>query len=284
MRAFYPLQTLCRVLSVSTSGFADWHRCGGPVHWLSDMQLLTLIRSIYAEFKGAYGAPRIYRELKSRGYPVSKTRVRVMMQQHGIRGRHKRRYKVTTDSKHSLPVAPNTLNREFNMAAPDKAWTVDITYIPTREGWLYLAVVMDLYSRAIVGWAMDSRMTRELVMDALRMARFRRNPAPGLLHHSDRGSQYCSHDYQGLLREYGMRVSMSRKGNCWDNAPMESFFNSLKNERVFHEDYATRAAAKQDLFEYIEVFYNRKRSHSSIGYRTPAQHYAAWFEQERRAA
>jgi putative transposase len=139
-----------------------------------------------------------------------------MMQQHGIRGRHKRRYKVTTDSKHSLPVAPNTLNREFNVVAPDKVWTVDITYIPTREGWLYLAVVMDLYSRAIVGWAMDSRMTRELVMDALRMARFRRNPAPGLLHHSDRGSQYCSHDYQGLLREYGMRVSMSRKGNCWD--------------------------------------------------------------------
>jgi putative transposase len=149
--------------------------------------------------------------------------------------------------------------------------TADITYIPTREGWLYLAVVMDLHTRAIVGWAMDGRMTRALVISALRMARFRRKPRPGLLHHSDRGSQYCSHDYQALLVEYGIQASMSRKGNCWDNAPMESFFNSLKNERVFHRSYVTRAEARKDLFDYIEVFYNRKRRHSSIGYQTPAQ-------------
>jgi putative transposase len=148
--------------------------------------------------------------------------------------------------------------------------------LPTREGWLYLAVVMDLYTRMIVGWSMDGRMTRELVMNALRMARFRRKPAPGVLHHSDRGSQYCSHDYQALLAEYGMVASMSRKGNCWVNAPMESFFNSLKNERVFHEDYATRAAAKQDVFEYIEMFYNRRRRHSALGYRSPAEHHAVW--------
>lgn len=284
MRAHYPLQSLCRMLSVSTSGFADWKACGGPTQWLSDAQLLALIRSVYAEFNGAYGSPRICRELKSRGHPVSKARIRRLMQQHGIRARHKRRYKVTTDSKHTLPVAPNLLNRQFRTSAPDQVWTADITYIPTREGWLYLAVVMDLYTRAIVGWAMDGRMTRDLVMGALQMARFRRQPARGLLHHSDRGSQYCSHDYQALLAEYGMQASMSRKGNCWDNAPMESFFNSLKNERVFHEDYATRAEAQQDLFEYIEVFYNRKRRHSSLGYRTPAQQHAAWFEQEGKAA
>ncbi|MEN3033131.1 IS3 family transposase [Chromobacterium amazonense] len=284
VRDAYPLQSLCRLLSVSTSGFANWKGCGGPALWLSNAQVLALIRSIHAEFNGAYGSPRIYQELKSRGFPVSKARIHRLMTLHGIRARHKRRYKATTNSKHALPVAPNLLNRQFDVAAPDQVWTTDITYIPTREGWLYLAVVMDLYSRVIVGWAMDGRMTRELVMDALRMARFRRKPAPGLLHHSDRGSQYCSHDYQALLAEYGMRASMSRKGNCWDNAPMESFFNSLKNERVFHEDYATRAEATQDLFEYIEVFYNRKRRHSSLGYRTPEQQYAAWFEAAGKAA
>lgn len=274
LRKDYPLQTLCKVLNVSTSGFADWQACDTPTHWLSNTQLLVLVRSIYAEFKGAYGGPRIYRELKSRGYPVSKTRLQRLMQTHGIRARHKRRYKATTNSKHTLPTAPNLLNREFDTTAPDEVWTADITYIPTQEGWLYLAVVMDLNTRAIVGWAMDARMTKDLVIRALRMARFRRNPKPGALHHSDRGSQYCSHDYQMLLSEYGMQVSMSRKGNCWDNAPMESFFNSLKNERVFHRRYKTRAEAHKDLFDYIEVFYNRKRRHSSIGYRTPAEQYA----------
>ena len=242
------------------------------------------MRSTFAEFDGAYGAPRVYRELKAKRYPVSQERVRRLMQRAGLRARHKRRYKVTTDSKHSLPVAPNLLNRQFDVAKPDQVWTTDITYIPTQEGWLYLAVVMDLYTRAIIGWSMDSRMTRELVMGALRMARFRRRPPPGVLHHSDRGSQYCSHDYQQLLRGYGMTASMSRKGNCWDNAPMESFFNSLKNERVFHRRYADRAEAKADLFDYIKVFYNRKRRHSSLNYQSPAVHYAAWLERERLAA
>lgn len=283
-RDTYPLAALCRVLSVSTSGFADWKSCDGPTQWLSDDQLLALIRSIHAEVKGSYGSPRMLEELKARGFPASKGRVRRLMQAHGIRARHKRRYKATTNSKHKLPVAENTLAREFKTESPDQVWTVDITYIPTGEGWLYLAVVMDLYSRMIVGWAMDERMTRELAMDALRMARFRRKPAPGLLHHSDRGSQYCSGDYQALLAGYGMRCSMSRKGNCWDNAPMESFFNSLKNERVFHERYSTRDAARLDLFEYIEGFYNRRRRHSSIGYRTPIQQYEAWFEKEKLAA
>lgn len=283
-RDSYPLQTLCEMLDVSTSGYADWKKCGGPTHWLSDEQLLALIRAVHAEYRQAYGSPRITAELKSRGIPASLERVKRLMKENGIRAKHKRRYKATTDSKHALPVAPNLLERQFVASGPEQVWTADITYIPTREGWLYLAVVMDLYTRMIVGWSMDSRMTRELVMDALRMARFRRKPRPGMLHHSDRGSQYCSHDYQALLSEYGMVASMSRKGNCWDNAPMESFFNSLKNERVFHEDYETRAKAKQDLFEYIEVFYNRRRRHSALGYRSPEQHYAAWLAEQKLAA
>lgn len=283
-RDFYPLRALCEVLDVSTSGYADWKSCGGPTQWLSDKQILSLIRSVHAEFKGAYGSPRITEELKARDIPASKERVRKLMNKHGIRARHKRRYKVTTDSKHQLPVAPNLLDRQFDTAAPDQAWTADITYIPTREGWLYLAVVMDLYTRMIVGWSMDNRMSKELVLNALHMARFRRKPKPGLIHHSDRGSQYCSHDYRALLVECGMQASMSRKGNCWDNAPMESFFNSLKNERVFHEDYATREEAKRDLFDYIEAFYNRKRRHSSLAYQSPAQHYANWLLKEKRAA
>lgn len=280
----YPLQALCGLLAVSTSGYADWKACGGPTQWLSDGQLLGLIRSVHVESKQAYGSPRITAELKDRGIPVSRERVRRLMQAQGIRARHKRRYKVTTDSKHTLPVAPNLLNRQFETAGPEQAWTADITYIPTREGWLYLAVVMDLYTRMIVGWSMDSRMTRELVMNALHMARFRRKPQPGLLHHSDRGSQYCSGNYQALLAECGMVASMSRKGNCWDNAPMESFFNSLKNERVFHENYATREEAKRDLFDYIEVFYNRRRRHSALRYKCPAQHHAAWLLKQKLAA
>jgi len=283
-RDSYPLQALCEMLGVSTSGYFDWKKCGGPTHWLSDEQLLALIRSVHAEYRQAYGSPRISEELKSRGIPVSLDRVKRLMRENGIRAKHKRRYKATTDSKHALPVAPNLLDRQFETSAPDQVWTADITYIPTREGWLYLAVVMDLYTRMIVGWSMDGRMTRELVMNALRMARFRRKPAPGVLHHSDRGSQYCSHDYQALLAKYGMVASMSRKGNCWDNAPMESFFNSLKNERVFHEDYATREDAKRDVFEYIEVFYNRRRRHSALGYRSPAEHYAVWIMEHKLAA
>lgn len=206
------------------------------------------------------------------------------MQANGIRARHKRRYKATTDSKHSFPVAPNVLNRQFRTVRPDQVWVADITYLPTAEGWLYLAAVMDLHTRMIVGWAMDSRMTRDLVINGLRMARFRRKPKAGLIHHSDRGSQYASHDYQAVLKEYDMTPSMSRKGNCWDNAPMESFFNSLKNERTHHQRYATREEARRDTFEYIEVFYNRSRRHSALGYQSPAAFHAAWLNQQKLAA
>ncbi|TCG02018.1 transposase, partial [Paraburkholderia steynii] len=196
--------------------------------------------------------------------------------ENNIRANHKRRYKVTTDSKHKLPVAPNLLDRQFDPDEPNQVFTSDITYIWTSEGWLYLAVVLDLFNREVVGWSLKEHMTADLVVDALVMAWFRRKPAAGAIHHSDRGSQYCSHAFQEKLREYGMRCSMSRKGNCWDNAPTESYFNSMKNERVYATRYATRAEAKADLFEYIEVFYNRKRRHSTLGNVSPAQFMNDW--------
>jgi putative transposase len=283
-RGSFALEAMCKVLGVSPSGFACWKRGGSCSKRLSDAQLLTLIRTIHAENKAAYGSPRIWREIKARGLPVGRERVARLMKEHDIRAKHKRRYKATTDSKHALPVAANVLDQRFDTSRPDQTWTADITFIPTGEGWLYLAVVMDLYTRMIVGWSMDARMTRELVISALRMAYFRRRPAAGLVHHSDRGSQYCSHDYQELLEQYGMLASMSRKGNCWDNAPTESFFNSLKNERTHAQRYATREEARQDTFEYIETFYNRSRRHSALGYVSPAQYYAAWQSEQKLAA
>lgn len=277
-RGSYPLQGLCAVLQVSDSGFASWQRGEGPQRWLSDRQLLAHIREVHEETKAAYGSPRIYQELKGRGIPVSKGRVERLMRENGLRGRHKRRFKATTDSKHTLPVAPNLLEQNFETERPDQAWTADITYLATAEGWLYLAIVLDLYTRQIVGWAMRERMTKELVIDALRMVWFRRRPLPGLIHHSDRGSQYCSHDFQKQLAEYGMLASMSRKGNCWDNATSESFFNSLKNERVHGSRYETRDEARADLFDYVEVFYNRSRRHSALGDQSPAAVYEAWLK------
>ena len=283
-RSEFPLSSMCAVLDVSVSGYRAWKRGGRVVKRLTDVQLLALIRAIHRESKGRYGWPRVREELRDRGIPAGKERVRKLMQANGIRARHKRKYKVTTDSKHNLPVAPNLLNRNFKTERPDQAWVADITFIPTNEGWLYLAAVLDLHTRMIVGWAMSSTMTRQLVIDALRMAWFRRKPKPGLLHHSDRGSQYCSHDYRQLLKEYGVQPSMSRKGNCWDNAPMESFFNSLKNECTHLARYTTRDEAKQETFEYIEPFYNRRRRHSALGYQSPATFYAAWLAQQKLAA
>lgn len=279
-RDSYPLQALCAMLQVSDSGFAAWQRGEGPTKWLSDSALLKLIREIHRQTKAAYGSPRIYQELKARGVPAGRPRVERLMRENDIRGRHKRRFKATTDSKHLLPVAPNRLDQNFATERPDQVWTADITYLATGEGWLYLAVVLDLYTRQIVGWAMRERMTKDLVIDALRMAWFRRRPKPGLMHHSDRGSQYCSHDFQKQLAEYGMLASMSRKGNCWDNAPSESFFNSLKNERVHGTRYETRDEARADVFEYIEVFYNRSRRHSALGGVSPVSFYDAWLEKQ----
>jgi putative transposase len=226
----------------------------------------------------------MFDELKDAGYPVSKGRVERLMRNNGIRARHKRRYKATTDSKHSLPVAENILDRNFNPSVPGTVYSADITFIATNEGWLYLAIVLDLYDRSVIGWSMSDRMKTELVSNALRMAWFRRRPSAGGLHHSDRGSQYASHDFQALLKEYGMKCSMSRKGNCWDNAPTESFFNSLKNERVHGTRYETRDEAKADLFDYIELFYNRSRRHSALHGKSPAFVYEAWLTEQKLAA
>ena len=276
-RAEFALTELCEVLEVSVSGYRAWKRGGTPDRQgLTDAQLLALIQSIHAELKGAYGSPRMVRELRARGFPVSKARVERLMREHGLRGRHKRRYKATTDSKHSLPVAENLLQRDFTPSGPNEVWTSDITYLWTDEGWLYLAIVLDLFNREVVGWSLKPRMTADLVTEALTMAWFRRQPPPGLIHHSDRGSQYASHAFQDQLRQYGMICSMSRKGNCWDNAPTESWFNSFKNERVFGERFCTREAMKATAFEYIEAFYNRKRLHSTLGYTSPVQFLKSW--------
>ncbi len=280
-RQEFALADLCPALEVSISGYRAWKRGGTPERRrLTDSQLVALIRAIHAELKGAYGSPRMVRELRARGFPASKARVERLMRENGIYARHKRRYRVTTDSKHGLPVAENLLDRNFTPTTPGQVWTSDITYLWTDEGWLYLAIVMDLFNREIVGWSLKPRMTADIVTDALTMAWFRKRPAPGLLHHSDRGSQYASHIFQDKLREYGMTCSMSRKGNCWDNAPTESWFNSFKNERVHGVSYATHADMRAASFEYIEVFYNRKRLHSTLGYRSPVQFLAHWISQQ----
>lgn len=279
----FGLAEMCTVLDVSVSGYRAWKAGGKPNRKrLSDTQMLALIQAIHAELKGAYGSPRMVKELRARGFSASKARVERLMREHGIRARHKRRFKATTDSKHGLPVAENLLDRNFTPAAPNQVWTSDITYLWTDEGWLYLAIVLDLFNREVVGWSLKPRMTADIVTDALTMAWFRRRPAPGLIHHSDRGSQYASQAFQAKLAEYGMTCSMSRKGNCWDNAPTESWFNSFKNERVHGVRFATRAEMSSVGFQYIEVFYNRKRLHSTLGYKSPTQFLHDWMADQRQ--
>lgn len=235
-----------------------------------DAQLLAHIKTVHDDSKGRYGSPRVYRELRATGVRCSRHRVARLMRAAGRRGRGKRRYKSTTDSGHALPVAENLLMRQFEVAEPNLVWAADMTFIKTTEGWLYLAVVLDLYSRKIVGWSMGSRMTAELPLAALRMAFQQRRPAPGLMHHSDRGSQYASKVYQHALQGMQMTCSMSRKGDCWDNAVVESFFASLKREECDGAAYSTRDVARQHVFAYLEQFYNRKRRHSYLGYVSPA--------------
>jgi len=267
----FPIFLMCRVLEVSRSGYYAWLKHPESKKDQDDKALSLEIFEIHQESFGTYGSPRVYRELKRRGKHLGENRIARLMRKDGLRAKTKRKFKLTTDSRHHFPVAPNLLNREFTPEEPNQAWASDITYIWTAEGWLYLAVVMDLFSRAIVGWSMSERMTRELVINAFVMATKRRNPSSGLLHHSDRGSQYASTDYQEILAKYGAICSMSRKGNCWDNAPVESFFGTLKREHVFHNRYSHRAQARQSIFLYIEQFYNRKRIHSALGYRTPSE-------------
>jgi putative transposase len=268
-KARFSIRMLCATLDVSRAGFYAWQ--GRPLapRAQADERLGLEITTIHAESRQRYGSPRIHAELRERGHHTSRKRVARLMRHHGLAARRRRRYRVTTDSRHPFPVAPNVLARQFAQAAPDRAWVTDITYIPTGEGWLYLAVILDLCSRFVVGWAMSERITRALTLEALDMALVRRRPGHGLLHHSDRGSQYASGDYQDMLDAAGIVCSMSRRGNCWDNAVAESFFATLKVELVHDATWETRAAARSALFEYVEVFYNGQRRHSSLGYLSP---------------
>jgi transposase InsO family protein len=268
-KATFPVRMLCRVLQVSRAGFYASQRRKPAARVQADERLGLEIATIHAESRQRYGSPRIHAELRERGCRTSRKRVARLMRRRGLAARRRRRFRVTTHSQHSCPIAPNLLARQFAQPTPDHAWVTDITYIWTGEGWLYLAIILDLCSRFAVGWAVNERITDDLTLDALTMALQRRRPLPGLLLHSDRGSQYASRDFHDLLAEHGLVASMSRRGNCWDNAVAESFFASLKIELVYEADWATRAAACAELFEYLEVFYNGQRRHSALGYLSP---------------
>jgi putative transposase len=269
----WPVRLLCEVLEVSPAGYYAWRQRPRSAREQRRDALLVEVRAIHAEVKARYGSPRIHAELLARGHDCCVNTVARVMREAGIAAKTARKSRrATTDSAHDLPVAENLLGRQFNPSEANEAWVADITYIPTREGWLYLAAVADLYSRRVVGWAMAERMESRLVVDALAMAVQRRLPGEGLLAHSDRGSQYASEHYQRLLARHGITCSMSRRADCWDNAPMESFFASLKKELVHGADFATRAEARAAVFEYIEVFYNSQRRHSSLGYVAPAEY------------
>ncbi len=271
----WPITVLCRVLEVSRSGFYAWRSRDASAAEERREELTAEVKEIHAEVKARYGSPRIHAELVARGHGCCVNTVAQVMREAGIAAKTKRKFRQTTDSNHPYPVAENVLDRDFDPEEPNTSWVADVTYIPTREGWLYLAVVEDLFSRKVVGWSMDATMTSRLVVDALEMALARRlkgSSSSALVAHSDRGSQYASEHYQRRLREERITCSMSRRGNCWDNAAMESFFASLKKELVHDEDYATRAEAKASIFEYIEAFYNRVRRHSSLGYVAPDEY------------
>jgi transposase InsO family protein len=266
----YPVSVLCAVMRVSRSGFYDWlkrfKKANGDRP--EEIVLKNRIREIFKESGNSYGSRRVLRRLLAEGRRIGRYKVRRIMRELVLKAKTPRRFKLTTDSRHSFSAAPNILDRQFDVDAPNKVWAADITYVRTFEGWLYLAAVMDLHSRRIVGWAMDKRMKKQLVLDALAMAYWQRKPPAGLLHHSDRGSQYACPDYRKRLESYGMKASMSRKGNCWDNAPMERFFRSLKSERLTACNFATRRKAEIEILDYLS-FYNSIRLHSTLGYLSP---------------
>jgi len=271
-RERWPVRLMCRVLRVSPGGYYDWRGRPDSEQARRREALVVSIKAIHGEVKARYGSPRIHAELIARGEPCCVNTVARLMRRSGIAAKTRRKFRVTTDSNHDRPVAENVLDRHFEPEAPNRAWTADITYVATAEGWLYLAAVEDLHSRRIVGWSMGSRIDSRLVVDALEMALAGRRPGAGLVAHSDRGSQYASEHYRGVLARHGIVCSMSRRANCWDNAPMESFFASLKKELTRGEIFATREEARASIFEYIEVFFNRVRRHSSLGYKSPAEY------------
>ena len=276
----YPVRLMCKVLEVSHSGYYAWRTRPISKREMANQKLIKEIKTVFEASGKTYGSPRIYQKLKSRGFTCSENRVARLMRLAGIQAKQSKRYRSTTRRHPTRPVAPNRLERDFSAEAPDKKWGTDITYIKTAEGWLYLAVVLDLFARMVVGWAMSKRMTSELTKAALEMAIQRREPAKGLLHHSDQGSQYTDKEYQALLEEYGMTPSMNSVGTWYDNAAVESFFGSLKSELVNDEDYQTRREARTSIFWYIEVFYNRERLHSTLGYLTPTDFEAQYHKQQ----
>lgn len=270
MSGEYPIKMLCATLAVSRSGYYAWARATGSTHARRDRELRALIALVHRQSRETYGSPRITVELRAQGEAVGRHRVARLMRQDGLRGRQRRRYRVrTTDSRHSHPIAPNRLATLSAPTKPDQVWVSDLTYVPTDEGWLYVAGVLDRCSRRLVGWAMGATLDTAVPLAALLMALRQRQPRPGLIHHSDRGVQYASADYRSALAAHGLVASMSRKGNCYDNAAMEAFWSSLKNELVHRRRFATRADARTAIFDYIESFYNRSRRHSSLGYQSP---------------
>jgi len=265
----WPVAKVCQVLNVTRSAYYAWVVDQRKPEPNTELAVRLRMKTLFKESRQSMGSRRMAKELRLEGFNVGRDWARRRMKAMGLVVKHKRKFKITTDSKHTLPIAPNVLNRNFSPTEANRAWGTDITYLWTQEGWVYLAVVIDLYSRRVVGWAMDKRMKKALVIRALMMAVNIRRPGPGLTHHSDRGSQYASSAYQNLLKQNQMIPSMSRKGNCWDNAPVERFFSSLKREWTGDRLYTTRAAAIADVREYVAVYYNSKRLHSTLGYQTP---------------
>jgi len=275
----FRVKKMCQVFKVSRSGYYAWLKRPKSNRAIENEKLLKEIKRVYKESRKLYGSIRITKKLNNEGIKCSRNRVYRLMKKNNISSIMKRKFRATTNSKHNYPVVPNLLNQNFSAEKPNQVWVSDITYIYTNEGWLYLAAILDLFDRKIVGWSMDSTMTQQLVINALNNAVGRRKPEKGLIHHSDRGSQYASKAYQNLLKNYGMKASMSRKGNCYDNACIESFFGTLKTELVYFCKYVTRSEAKSSIFEYIELFYNTSRLHSSLGYKSPKD-----YENERKVA
>jgi putative transposase len=281
---YFSINMMCRVFEVSRSGYYDWKWRKPSSRDQKQTQQEVAIRAAHQQTRETYGARRLHKELRSQGHSISLWKVRQLKKQLGLRCKQVKKFKATTNSAHELPVVPNRLDQCFEAQRPNQVWLTDITYVATQEGWLYLAAIKDMFTREIVGYAQGSTMSKELVISALQGAIKAKRPPSGLIHHSDRGSQYCSKAYQCLLKKAGMVASMSRKGNCYDNAPMESFWGSLKNELIHHKRYATRDEASAEIVEYIEVFYNRQRRHSGLNGVSPAVFCANYWRSQKQAA
>jgi putative transposase len=270
-KAKYPVSALCRVLQVERSGFYAWRLREESDHAIEDRRLAVEVRAAFDESKGRYGSPRVFRVLRHRGVKAGRHRVARLMREQQLRARRRRKFVATTDSKHTMRTPPNLVKRQFEVKKPDRVWAGDVTYLPTGEGWLYLAVLLDLYSRRVVGWAMSEHNDEALTLSALQMALDQRRPATGLVHHSDRGTTYASGEYQDVLARNGAVCSMSRKGDCWDNAVVESFFSTLDIECARERPFSTRSSARREVADYILSFYNPTRLHSTLGYRSPME-------------